>query len=433
MQTSNRNTTMNVGRRITLVACVFTLPIAILFSQVWSSITEFVTFAQKEHAGNAYQRPLEQSLAAVQQLRLALLAGNDAGAAPRLQAAIDCGNAAMESIAQADADFGELLQFTPEGLRKRNRAHLRVPLLRSEWRSAVAAIEAGSIQGALPQLEHLVADLRGYITHAGDTSNLILDPDLDSYYLMDVTLLALPQTQDRIGAIMSSIEAILAQGSPSREALASLAVQAAMLGEADLARVVASTQTCINEDANFYGAQQSMQDVLPRELAAYQQATTAFLELARCVAAGETVDVATARSTGSQALAASFSFWHTAAVELDVLLSTRIAHYESRRTWMVSLSALAVLVSCLLGYAVKRSITTPLARISGSLGPGATLLSECATRIADEKAAVEAVERRIIVNELVAHADDMRKAVLALSVLVGTDQEAETLSGRTNA
>lgn len=39
------------------------------------------------------------------------------------------------------------------------------------------------------------------ITHAGDTSNLILDPDLDSYYLMDVTLIAMPQMQDRIARI----------------------------------------------------------------------------------------------------------------------------------------------------------------------------------------------------------------------------------------
>ena len=35
------------------------------------------------------------------------------------------------------------------------------------------------------------------ITHVGDTSNLILDPDLDSFYTMDMTLVALPQTQDR--------------------------------------------------------------------------------------------------------------------------------------------------------------------------------------------------------------------------------------------
>ena len=61
-----------------------------------------------------------------------------------------------------------------------------------------ATAEGGLPQHVQDQYTSFVATIRTMITHAGDTSNLILDPDLDSYYLMDVTLLALPQTQDRI-------------------------------------------------------------------------------------------------------------------------------------------------------------------------------------------------------------------------------------------
>jgi hypothetical protein len=57
----------------------------------------------------------------------------------------------------------------------------------------------------------LVQDVRDMITHAGDTSNIILDPDLDSYYMMDITLLALPQTQARPRWIRAS-----ASGTPPR-------------------------------------------------------------------------------------------------------------------------------------------------------------------------------------------------------------------------
>lgn len=39
--------------------------------------------------------------------------------------------------------------------------------------------------------------IRMAIVHAGDKSNLILDPDLDSYYLMDAALVAIPQALDR--------------------------------------------------------------------------------------------------------------------------------------------------------------------------------------------------------------------------------------------
>jgi hypothetical protein len=47
------------------------------------------------------------------------------------------------------------------------------------------------------------------ITHAGDTSNLILDPDLDSYYLVDVVLLGLPQAQDRLADALLVAERVL--------------------------------------------------------------------------------------------------------------------------------------------------------------------------------------------------------------------------------
>ena len=64
--------------------------------------------------------------------------------------------------------------------------------MRQDW------VDLKSTLGTLDRAElaekHLVLvnDVRTMITHAGDMSNLILDPDLDSYYLMDATLLALP-------------------------------------------------------------------------------------------------------------------------------------------------------------------------------------------------------------------------------------------------
>ena len=48
--------------------------------------------------------------------------------------------------------------------------------------------------------------------HAGDTSNLILDPDLDSYYAMDMTLLALPQTQERTAGLLVWLQRRTAAG-----------------------------------------------------------------------------------------------------------------------------------------------------------------------------------------------------------------------------
>ena len=44
---------------------------------------------------------------------------------------------------------------------------------------------------------------RALINKIGDASNLILDPDLDSYYVMDITLLRLPEAVDQARVLMT--------------------------------------------------------------------------------------------------------------------------------------------------------------------------------------------------------------------------------------
>jgi methyl-accepting chemotaxis protein len=50
-------------------------------------------------------------------------------------------------------------------------------------------------------MEKVRLGLRNLITRVGDGSNLILDPDLDSYYAMSVVLLRSPDLLDRIGQL----------------------------------------------------------------------------------------------------------------------------------------------------------------------------------------------------------------------------------------
>ena len=52
------------------------------------------------------------------------------------------------------------------------------------------------------QVAQLLADIRALYLHVGDTSNLILDPDLDSYYMVAVALLRLPEAHDLVVQLM---------------------------------------------------------------------------------------------------------------------------------------------------------------------------------------------------------------------------------------
>ncbi len=346
----------SIGKMTALVCATFMLPIAILCFFVISNINEFIYFARSEMYGNAYQRPLEDLLQNVQDYQIASQWAAQERSA-RLQTAGAKVEQAIDALQQVDARLGADLQFTDAGLGKRGRVNCRVDDLRDQWQNLISAERDAAAEGKLPpdvrdQFTTLVATIRTMITHAGDTSNLILDPDLDSYYLMDVTLLALPQTQDRLAQVVNFGLEILLRGELTRQDQTKLEVYAALLEEADLNRIIASSQTSLNEDSNFYGPSTTLQERLPVALAAYRNSTRDFISLIRQAADpnGRPIPPEAFEATGLKACADSFVLWKVAAEELDLLLAARIASYSNRRAVLLGLACPAVLLAVALAY-----------------------------------------------------------------------------------
>jgi hypothetical protein len=192
---SAQSARITVGQKILILATSFALLIAVLVYFVTSTIQSYIRFADLERMGNQVQRPLESILEGVQAHQLAAFyhaTPDEAG----IEAQAKQVERGFEALVAADQAVGAELQFTDEGLGKRDRGHVRVANVSKEWSELANAVHAGGSPAELAErYAHVVSDLRTMIVHAGDTSNLILDPDLDSYYLMDCTLLALPQTQ----------------------------------------------------------------------------------------------------------------------------------------------------------------------------------------------------------------------------------------------
>ncbi|MBS0205154.1 MAG: HAMP domain-containing protein [Planctomycetes bacterium] len=200
------------------------------------------------------------------------------------------------------------------------------------------------------------------ISHAGDTSNLILDPDLDSYYLMDLTLLALPQTQDRLGDVLEEGRLILSRKELTAADQLRVAVWATVVRESDFSRIVGSARTALNEDANFYGISPSMRNV-EQALDNYSVATEELMTQLTNIA-GSTTPAMSAddfEKTVQRASDSSIQLWKVAAQELDGLLKIRINAYRAHRMWALLLTLLALAVSAGLVFVVSRGITQPLA------------------------------------------------------------------------
>ncbi|NBV25649.1 MAG: methyl-accepting chemotaxis protein, partial [Proteobacteria bacterium] len=277
---------LSVAQKLALICLLFLMPDGVMLYFVITGFHGHIRFAEWEQKGNEYQRPLMELLYRLPQH--AELAGRvrrgeaqAGGALGRKQAEID---AAFDSLAQVEARLGAALQFTDEGLAKRKREHLRVATVRREWDNLKVGLAQVTPEHAAAQHRHLVADMRAMITHVGDLSNLILDPDLDSYYLMDVTLLALPQMQQRLGEVVEYGAAALERPGMSMTHRQQLAIFADLLREVDADHIAASIRTSVTEDANFYGESATLQARLPSAYTQWFAAADEFIKLTARIA-----------------------------------------------------------------------------------------------------------------------------------------------------
>ncbi|MBI3878152.1 MAG: methyl-accepting chemotaxis protein, partial [Verrucomicrobia bacterium] len=354
---------VRISTKLLLISLMFTLPMGFMLYYMVGNITSTIQFAAKELIGNKFQRPLEDLLDAVgrHQLVAQRVAGGEASLSSQLTQVQGQVDRAFEALEAADAQHGVELQFTVEGLAKRQRDSAKPSLVKRKWQDLKAHVSTLSAVESAKQHASLVADIRTMIVHAGEMSNLILDPDLDSYYLMDVTLTKLPQMQQRIADVVAVGESVLKRKTNTTDERIQFAILAAQLQD-DLDGIRSSSQTVFNEDANFYGVSPTLNLQLKPPLRDLGSSTESFLALVAKMGAaeGELPDRDAFLLAGAKAREASFTLWRAGVTELDVLLGMRIAHYEKLRATQVFIVVALLAVALLFVRVIARNITQPI-------------------------------------------------------------------------
>ncbi len=254
--------------------------------------------------------------------------------------------------------------------------------LRSEWEALTRGATSITADTLDERHQHLIDDVRTMIAHAGDTSNLILDPDLDSYYTMDTVVVALPQAQARLGRANRVADRVLAGTATIAGEAAQLGVLAAMLRENDGDRVKADVQTAFNEDEHFNGVSPTLKSRLEPAAAAYGAANDQVIAAIAAVLATPDLGAAPLDHAVHAAREAAASLTATASGELDAMLAARLSRLESERLRAMGFSGLAVALALALVYIIGHSITVPLIRTTNELSRGARQVASTADQVA---------------------------------------------------
>ncbi len=356
---------LKISHKLLVSSVTFSLPIAILLYFMVSGMNYDIHFARKERWGNDILRPLSILVVSIPRHQLLVMREQhgDSSVAEALRATAVHIDEAFSELQTRVAEFGKELQIDAEGLQLVDMNALMPSSLLSQWNAIRdKRVDAGLLDQSYREL---IGNVHGSIRRVGDTSNLILDPDLDSYYMMDIGLLAMPRTQARLGDILLFGNTALSQSQDNLEDALQFGIDAAFLRESDLQRIQQGCVTSLQEDEHFYNRSASLQANIPAAFTPYEHAATAFIEVVENMVRSEKARIAFDEffRVGDQALQAGSDLWEVSLNELDILLQRRIETYQQRRLFALSITLAALLVAGGFVLLISRGMTRRLAHV----------------------------------------------------------------------
>ena len=180
-----------------LISLLFVLPLALVMNFLLSEINSRVEFAQKELYGTTYLRPISQLWQHIPKRQLFLqrqfytnsksLERENPSQTKELLDLQDKIERGFTQISEVDRKLSSILQ-TGDNLKD----------IKISWQG----LRDGQEFAEFRNHDLLIEQIDRFRIYAVDASNLILDPYLDTYYLMDATALKLPEMQKLLHKII---------------------------------------------------------------------------------------------------------------------------------------------------------------------------------------------------------------------------------------
>jgi len=325
---------LTITLKFVVFGVVLLVPLGLVLWPYMASQSSQVSFARQELDGLNYGRPLMPVLFDLAQDRVAIAAGHPA--------TITDFTDALAKGDRADRAHGSALHTTTQW---------------AKVRSDLGGVSAASAQApaqAVAVYTTAITDLIGLLTQVGNGSNLILDPQLDSYYVMDTWLNRVPAVVDS-GTAATSLVSLDSAGHSPTDFVPQLAVLAGSLAT-NLAAERGNLDTATQHTADHAMAQR-LGGRSDFEGSAAAVGTPLQARLSGKQAAPATLPLINAARAVESPLADS----------LSGLLRHRIAALQSSETRALAETAAALVLAAWFAVAVALRVRSQVQSVSASL------------------------------------------------------------------
>ncbi len=357
---------LTIRNRLLVILATFLLPIFVLSYQLNQRATEAITFAEQEQRGVVMVKPMLPLFNAIADHELAQLmveTGNKSAEGELESTAADA-EKIIAQLAAANAAVGEALDFTPEGLKKHKQREVTVENLQKKWQ-ALRALPSHNAQA----YAEIYNDITTMLKHAGDSSGLILDGDLDTYYLVDANFNAMPGIYNKLTEAKAKGYVALHRGNgvADSESVGKLAALTEVIEGELFPHVNSSVETAIKEDANFNGQNETLQNKTAKQYATYQTSEKQALNALHTLTSRTPISADDYKTALDAAHDGTADIAESTLDALSDMLHERIEGLQSKRMQILGGTFAMLAVSFLLFLIVSNSISKPIRQVQRTL------------------------------------------------------------------
>ncbi len=344
---------LGVAQKLWLIAGTLTVPIVVLLWFLVGEQNKSIDFAKKEVLGVEYLGLLTEMLKYTQQARDlsvgVLAAGRETGLgqtqAQLLVEVQEKLRSASKAVEEVDAKYGDELKTTEP-------LSVLAQQLQDLLARGLSGTAAQSFQLHTAFINDQVINL---IQFVGNQSNLVFDPDIDSYYLMDAVLLRVPELSERLGQLRGQANAIATRTEITAQEIVRLS---------GLIALVTAEKERLDKGIKFaLEFNPSLQQLVAEQYTALNDAFSNFLtdlELELLDAEFITAAPEVLFESGSSTIDAAFTVGQNNSTALTFLLNTRIGGLQRAR--FISLATIGVILVILFTW-----LTTIIRQIVAAL------------------------------------------------------------------
>lgn len=326
---------ITIKTKLGLIATLFIAPICIQVFLLWQAAYKDINFARKEMDGSTYLSqvwPVFHDLVKASYATMPFTAKSEFMAQKGFDEAMDTASAS--------------------GL-------LQMKLKDASWPNPKNNLDEGTVAA--------IGAVRDLIGKIGDGSGLVLDPDLDSFYVMDAITTKLPEVLDRTGKIVGMSMAYQKKERLTDDEKAGLLMNIGSLKQA-YEDSLSNLDKAIKNNADG-----SVRNALSNAIKSYSDGGKEFIQEANAVAAvlrSDTkvnVNVSNLYKSSEVLTSQMSELWMASQGNLDSLLQARADGLKARLVKIMCLVGLITMVALGVVFALAKSVMKSMGALVAAL------------------------------------------------------------------